>query len=305
MPKKGRPAEPGFMSCAPGRVVIMIPPVSVCHQVSTIGQCLVADGAPVPEPGLGIDRLADRAEQADRGAVVLLHRRLALAHQRADRGRGGVEDVDPVALDHVPEAADIGIVGDAFEHQAGRAVGERAVDDIGVAGDPADVGGAPEKLAGPIVEHIMEGGGRPHRIAAGRVQHALGLAGRSRRVEDEQRVLGVHRLARAVVRARWRRARDTNGRGPPASRSRCRGGGRRSRRRPSAPLASAASTLALSGTSLPPRLPPSAVTTKRLAQSSIRPCSASGEKPPKTTLWTAPIRAQASIATAASGIIGM
>ena len=45
------------------------------------------------------------AEQADRRAVVLLHRRLALAHQRADRGRRGVEDVDLVALDHVPEAA--------------------------------------------------------------------------------------------------------------------------------------------------------------------------------------------------------
>jgi hypothetical protein len=71
------------------------------------------------------------------------------------------------------------------------------------------------------------------------------------------------------------------------------------------PLSKAASTLAFSGTSLPPRLPPSAVITKRLAQSSMRPCSASGEKPPKTTLWTAPIRAQASIATAASGIIGM
>ena len=38
IPKNGRPADPGFMSCAPGRVVIMIPPVSVCHQVSTIGQ---------------------------------------------------------------------------------------------------------------------------------------------------------------------------------------------------------------------------------------------------------------------------
>ena len=38
MPKKGRPADPGFMSWAPGRVVIMMPPVSVCHQVSTIGQ---------------------------------------------------------------------------------------------------------------------------------------------------------------------------------------------------------------------------------------------------------------------------
>ena len=44
--------------------------------------------------------------------------------------------------------------------------------------------------------------------------------------------------------------------------------------------------------------------TKRLPQSSIRPRSASGEKPPKTTLWTAPIRAQASIATTTSGIIG-
>ena len=41
-----------------------------------------------------------------------------------------------------------------------------------------------------------------------------------------------------------------------------------------------------------------------LSQSSIRPPSASGLNPAKTTEWTAPIRAQASIATAASGTIG-
>jgi hypothetical protein len=35
------------------------------------------------------------------------------------------------------------------------------------------------------------------------------------------------------------------------------------------------------------------------------PASASGEKPPNTTEWIAPIRAQASMAKAASGIIGM
>jgi hypothetical protein len=160
---------------------------------------LVAHGPPIPEPGLRIDRLADAAEQADRAAVVLLHRRLALAHQGADRGRGGVEDVHPVPLDHVPEAREVGMVGHALEHQAGRAVGERAVDDIAVAGDPAHVGGAPEDLARPIVEHVMEGGRGPDRIAAGRVQDALGLAGRARRVEDEERILGAHRLARAMV----------------------------------------------------------------------------------------------------------
>jgi len=32
------PADPGFVACAPGRVVIMMLPVSVCHHVSTIGQ---------------------------------------------------------------------------------------------------------------------------------------------------------------------------------------------------------------------------------------------------------------------------
>ena len=37
-PKNGRVAEPGLRSVAPGRGVIRMPPVSVCHQVSTIGQ---------------------------------------------------------------------------------------------------------------------------------------------------------------------------------------------------------------------------------------------------------------------------
>ena len=39
-PKNGRVAEPGFSAVAPGSGVIMMPPVSVCHQVSTIGQRL-------------------------------------------------------------------------------------------------------------------------------------------------------------------------------------------------------------------------------------------------------------------------
>src|ERR1044071_1711044 len=38
IPKNGRVALPGFVGIAPGRGVIMIAPVSVCHQVSTTGQ---------------------------------------------------------------------------------------------------------------------------------------------------------------------------------------------------------------------------------------------------------------------------
>src|ERR1035438_4685456 len=40
MPKKGSVAEPGLVGVAPGNGVIRMPPVSVCHQVSTIGQRL-------------------------------------------------------------------------------------------------------------------------------------------------------------------------------------------------------------------------------------------------------------------------
>ena len=38
MPGRGSVAEPGFVSVRPGSGAIMMPPVSVCHQVSTIGQ---------------------------------------------------------------------------------------------------------------------------------------------------------------------------------------------------------------------------------------------------------------------------
>src|SRR5437870_13413397 len=38
IPGKGSVADPGLVGIAPGSGVIMWPPVSVCHQVSTIGQ---------------------------------------------------------------------------------------------------------------------------------------------------------------------------------------------------------------------------------------------------------------------------
>ncbi len=37
-PKNGLVADPGLSFVAPGSGVIKMPPVSVCHQVSTIGQ---------------------------------------------------------------------------------------------------------------------------------------------------------------------------------------------------------------------------------------------------------------------------
>jgi len=67
---------------------------------------------------------------------------------------------------------------------------------------------------------------------------------------------------------------------------------------------SALSAFAFSGTLRPPRRPSSAVISSVALQSCMRFAKLSGEKPPKTIEWIAPTRAQASMATAASGTIG-
>ena len=56
---------------------------------------------------------------------------------------------------------------------------------------------------------------------------------------------------------------------------------------------------------MPPRQPPSAVMTTRAPASSMRSRSDIAEKPPNTTEWIAPMRAQACMAITASGTIGM
>ncbi len=68
--------------------------------------------------------------------------------------------------------------------------------------------------------------------------------------------------------------------------------------------ASASSAAGLSANTSPRRYPPSAVISSLASASLIRSARLCEAKPPNTTLCTAPMRAQASIATAASGIIG-
>ena len=136
-----------------------------------------ADDAVIPFPGFRVDRLADGAEQAQRFAARLFHGRLARRHQRANGGRRRVENIDLMLVDDLPEARHARIIRHAFEHQRRRAIGERAVDNIAVAGHPADVGRAPIDVALAIIEDEFMGERGVDEIAAGRMQRALRLAG--------------------------------------------------------------------------------------------------------------------------------
>ena len=122
---------------------------------------------------------------------------VALLHQRAQCGGCRVENVHLVLGHDFPKTAKIRVVRHALVHHRDGAVGHRAVDDVGVAGDPADVGRAPVDVAGVVVENIMMRGGGVGEVAAGGVKYALRFAGAAGGVQDEKRILGVHRFGGA------------------------------------------------------------------------------------------------------------
>ena len=167
--------SPAWSSSGPAAGAIMIAPVSVCHQVSTIGQrpppmCSwyqsQARGL-IGSPTVPSRRSEERSCASGCSRPPL--------HAGADRGRRRVEDRHAVALDDLPPAVLGRVVGRALVHDAGRAVGERPVDDVGVAGDPADVGAAPVDVVVLEVEDELVGGADLGQVAARGVQDPLRL----------------------------------------------------------------------------------------------------------------------------------
>ncbi len=177
----------------------MMCPVSVCHQVSTMGQRLwpMTSRYHIQASGLmGSPTVPSRRRLS---SLCFSGHWSPHLHEGADGGRRGVENIDLVAVDHAPEAIGLGEVGGAFVHQAGGAVLQRAVDDVAVAGDPADIGGAPVDVFFFQIEDPFRGEVGADGIAAGGVHNAFGFAGGAGGVEDVKRMFGVERLGRAFV----------------------------------------------------------------------------------------------------------
>ena len=145
----------------------------------------------MPSPTLPSSRRLDRSYFSTQCVAPL--------DEGANGGRGRVEDVDAVLLDHLPPAAAVRRVGGPFIDEDRRPGRQRAVDHVGMARDPAHVGRTPVDVVVANVEHPL---GRllGEEVVAGRGVHdALGLAGRAAGIKDEQRRLAVQRLGGAVV----------------------------------------------------------------------------------------------------------
>ena len=129
----------------------------------------------------------------------MAHNTVAKLHKASDCSGRGVEDGHAVFFNDLPEPIVAWMIRHAFEHHLRTAIAQRPVDNIAVARDPADIGGAPEDVGfGLEVEDVLVGVGDLSEIAAGGVHDALGLTRGPRGVEQEEQVLGFHRLGRAV-----------------------------------------------------------------------------------------------------------
>ncbi len=153
----------------------------------------------IPFPGLGVDGLSHRSQQAQRLTRCSANRSLTLSHQRADGCRGGIKNRYIMRVTHLPETRRIGIGWHAFEHHRRRAIRERTIDDIGVPCDPTNISRAPVNVVFFQIEDIFVGHGRPDEIATRRVKDAFGLSCRAAGVENEKRIFRLHRLWRAIV----------------------------------------------------------------------------------------------------------
>ena len=130
------------------------------------GHIFFANNTVIPTPCLWINRLTHRAQQADGGQVMLFNRCVTLPHQGADCGWRGVKDIDLMPFAHIPKTTEIRIVGNTLKHKLSRAVEQRAINDIAMPCDPANIGRAPEYLSILIIKCVVESCCRPNSIAA-------------------------------------------------------------------------------------------------------------------------------------------
>ena len=153
----------------------------------------------IPNPRFRVNRFANCAEQTERREIVFFHPLVAPPNERANRGRRGVENVNPILLDDFPEPVRLRPIGCAFIHECRRAVGERTVNDITVASHPSHVRGAPKNIFVANVEDVFRGGINSNEVTASRVQNPFWFPGRAAGVKNVERMFAVERRRRTIV----------------------------------------------------------------------------------------------------------
>src|SRR2546426_6350178 len=111
------------------------------------------------------------------------HPIVAPSNESADCCRSGVENVDSIFFDDLPETIGCRPVRGTLVHNSRRTIRQRTINDIAVAGHPADVGGAPKDVFITNVENILHGRVNTDEITASGMQNPLWFPGGTAGIE--------------------------------------------------------------------------------------------------------------------------
>src|SRR5262249_18415627 len=130
----------------------------------------------IPNPRLWVDRLANCAQETERGEIMFGRVLLAPAHERTDRGGSCIEQCDGIFLHQIPETIPVRKVRCSLIHHDRCAIRQWTIDDVAVACYPANIRGAPVHVVILEIEYPLVSERRSRQIAASGMQLPLGLA---------------------------------------------------------------------------------------------------------------------------------
>lgn len=143
------------------------------------GALLAADMVVVPVPRFRVDRLADTTEDTKRAQIVILHVVLTEAAEETDGSGRRVELGNLVLVDGLPVPCGGRVDGRRLEDGSRHTVCERTVYDVGMSGDPSNVGHASEAVVWVHVKDVLDGQSRPEEVATGGVDDTLRFSSRA------------------------------------------------------------------------------------------------------------------------------
>ncbi|MNT14559.1 hypothetical protein D3C72_1495720 [compost metagenome] len=148
----------------------------------------------VPVPGLIIDWFANGTDHFQGREIMLLYPLCIFLSQRTNSRRCCIELCYFMFFNYIPEAVRLRVRRYSFKDNRCSSIQQRAVYNIGVTGDPADICRTPVDIIFFIIKYILECICSIHHIARTAMHHALGLTGRTGCVQDKQRIFSIHDL---------------------------------------------------------------------------------------------------------------
>ncbi len=95
--------------------------------------------------------------------------------EHANSGRGSIENSHLMFFNNLGPSVGRRKIRRSFKNHGADAVKQRSIESVGMAGNPARIGSAPENIIIVKIKYELACEMRLHRIAAARMHHAFGL----------------------------------------------------------------------------------------------------------------------------------